>query len=275
MNRDEAMKCAATGLTELEEALRAGKSEALERWLDLLSRFHNYSFRNCILISVQRPDATFVAGYRRWKELGRFVRKGEKGIAILAPLVYKKKRGEDNDHDDNCEVRGFKTVHVFDVSQTDGEELPEFAEATGSPGELLPKLEDVVRDHNIELVYDFPAGSALGTSSGGKITVRPDLGEAETFSVLCHELAHEMLHKGEARRKHGLSKTVRETEAEAVAFAVSKAFGVDSMSKSADYIGLYRGSVETLSESLDFIQKTAAHIIEALSLAETQVQEAA
>ena len=201
MNRDEAMKLAAIGLSQLEEALKAGKSESLESWLSLLSRFHHYSFRNCLLISVQRPESTFVAGFHRWKELGRYVKKGETGIAILAPLVYRRKAENDDEDGKPKSLRGFKAVHVFDVSQTDGKELPQFSRVSGEPGELLTRLEGVVRKRGITLEYGTPGGGTLGVCTDGKIVVRPDLGAAETFSVLCHEVAHSILHQGEAQAK--------------------------------------------------------------------------
>jgi antirestriction protein ArdC len=261
------MKLAATGLSELEEALRAGKSETLERWLELLSRFHNYSFRNCLLISVQRPDSTFVAGFSRWKKLGRYVKRGEKGITILAPIAYRKSLDDKETADEGEKViRGFKAVHVFDVSQTDGKDLPAFASASGEPGELVSRLEQIIRSRGVLLTYGPLPGGTLGVSSEGTIVVRAGLPPAETFSILCHELAHDILHQGQGKRKHEASKTVRETEAEAVAFSVCSAFGIDSRRKSADYIGLYRGAPETLAESLDLIQKTAAKIISALTL---------
>jgi antirestriction protein ArdC len=269
MNRTDAAKLAVTGLSQLEAALKAGQSDSLRKWLELLSRFHSYSFRNCILISVQRPDATFVAGFRRWKQLGRNVRKGEKGIAILAPIAYRRQNVRTEDDTEEAPIlRGFKTVHVFDVSQTEGKELPEFACVAGDPGKLIACLEQDIYRRGIELTYEELPGGTLGISTAdGKITVSPGLSPAETFSVLCHELAHSILHQGDESRAERLSKTVRETEAEAVAFTVCEAFGLNSTQKSADYIGLYRGSVETLAQSLDCIQKTAAEIIAALGTA--------
>jgi len=266
--KEEALKLAEQGLTELNEALKAGNSETLVKYLTFLSKFHNYSFQNCILISIQRPDATQVAGYNRWKQLGRQVKKGEKGITILGPVLAKRnvEVEDENQEAQNKTVSkliGFRTLHVFDVSQTEGKDLPEFAQISGDPGEAIPRLEKLIQDNDIALQYEFPGGGALGTSSGGTITVRPDLSLAETLSVLVHELAHEFLHQGE--RRHETDKTVRETEAEAVAFTVCNALGLETKTRSADYIKLYRGDPQVLQESLHFIQKTAARIIEALT----------
>jgi antirestriction protein ArdC len=217
--------------------------------------------------AVQRPDATYVAGFNRWKDLGRFVKKGEKGIAILAPLVYRRKCDDDHSEPADDEqaarvLRGFKVVHVFDVSQTEGAELPEFAAPAGDPGKKLAQLEAFVRGQGITLNYDVVPGGAFGVSRGGEITIRPDLSPAKTFSVLVHEVAHELLHKGE--RKKEVGRTVKETEAEAVAFVVCKAIGLDPGTSSSDYIQLYSGDTDLLMLSLDFIQKTASIIVAAL-----------
>lgn len=120
-----------------------------------------------------------------------------------------------------------------------------------------------VEASGIELTHDVIPGGAEGVSKGGSIVIAPGLETAEEFAVLAHELAHELLHKDEERRTR--SKTVKETEAEAVSFVVCQAIGLDCSTRSSDYIQLYQGDAETLSESLDAIQKTAASIIEAVT----------
>ena len=278
MKRDEATKLAERGLAELNRALQQGASETLTRYLDVLARFHRYSFGNVMLISSQKPDATRVAGFHTWKTLGRWVKKGEQGIAILAPMVGRKRRddsGSPTVDDDDRKVRelyGFRVVHVFDVSQTEGAELPEFAEIHGDPGKGLRRLEAIVDDYGIRLEYDFPGCGALGVSRDGTIVVRPDMPPAETFAVVAHELAHEVLHQ-QTGRKQEVSCTVLETEAEAVAYVVCQAMGLETTTRSSDYIQLYRGDVATLSESLDLIQKTAALLIERLHDESTRSEE--
>jgi hypothetical protein len=150
-------------------------------------------------------------------------------------------------------------VYVFDVSQTEGKELPEFAAIVGEPGEQLERLERLIAQTGIELTFEDIPGGALGCSSVGKIRIRPALTPAETFTVLVHELAHERLHD-KARRKEA-PKTVLETEAEAVAFVVDRALGLESSTRSSDYIQLYAGNKEVLLESLDRIQSTATWIL--------------
>ncbi len=270
MKRDEAVELARNGFEQLSQALAEGRSESLQSYLSVMARFHRYSPQNCLLIAIQRPTATYVAGFHKWKQLGRRVKKGEKGIAIFAPMVYKRKAEEDTGNRTSEEpaeqtvqhLVGFKVVHVFDVEQTEGDPLPEFERVTGDPGHWLARLEQVVRGSGIELSYEECRGGAEGFSRGGSIVVRSGLPDAEKFFVLVHEYAHELLHQGERRKE--TSKTVRETEAEAVGFVVSQAIGLDACSHARDYIHLYRGDAETLQESMHFIQRTAARIIDEL-----------
>ena len=253
----ELLKLAGDALSELESDLAAGQSATLSKFLATLATFHNYSFSNVMLICLQRPDATQVAGFNAWKKLGRYVKKGEKGIGIIAPMVFGK-APDAAEGDDSPRIR-FKVVRVFDLSQTDGEPLPGFAAIGGDPGEHLALLRDIVKRRNITLDYAEITGGAHGVSRGGSITIRPDLSPAEGFSVLVHELAHELLHRKD--RRAATNKIQRETEAEAVAYVVSKAIGLDCGSHASDYIQLYQGDAKLLSASLDLIQKTAADIL--------------
>ena len=264
------MKLAQDGLNELTEALKQGHSETLKRFLEVAARFPRYSFRNVMLIAFQRPDATRVAGFQTWKSLGRYVLKGEAGIGILAPLVGRQREQDEKarrDSDDEA-IFGFRVVHVFDISQTEGEPLPGFAELNGDPHDRLQVLEQVVRDSGIELDYAPLPGSTDGMSCKGKIIIRPSLAPRERFAVLVHEFAHELLHQRDLA--HRPSKTVRETEAEAVAHIVCHAFGIDTTTHSSDYIQLYDGNADTLTGSLQAIQTTAAKIIEDISGDESQ-----
>lgn len=182
-------------------------------------------------------------------------------------MVSKKKTEEPPADDDSAEDRGkslfgFKVVHVFDVTQTDGADLPEFATVTGDPGTHLARLEAMVAAHGITIEEDDVPAGALGVSRGGTIGVLPELDIARRFAVLVHEFAHELLHRGERRKE--TNTTIRETEAEAVAFVVCRAIGLETGTASSDYIQLYQGSKETLAESLNHVQKTASMILEGL-----------
>lgn len=272
MQTEQAKQLIDNQLEQLSEALAAGKSDQLKAFLATIARFHRYSLGNTLLIMCQRPDATQVAGFHKWKELGRTVKKGEKGIAILAPMLLKN-QGRDEDGDqaqqhprendsDEERVLRFRVVYVFDISQTEGEELPEFARPQGDPGVYLDRLKSLVSDMDIELEYQEDLSGADGYSTGGLIALRAGLPPAEEFSTLVHELTHECLHHGEKRE--GTTKQSRELEAESVAFVVSQAVGIDSGTASSDYIQLYRGTKEALAQSLDAIRATSARILEAL-----------
>lgn len=256
-------------LDGLAEALDAGNSAQLDRFLAVMSRFHAYSVRNILLILSQKPDATRVAGFHTWRSLGRHVKKGEKGIAILAPMLLRR-AGHDREAGDGDEdperILRFRVVHVFDVSQTEGEPLPEPARASGDPAGYLDRLETFVVESGITLEYANDLGRAEGLSRGGTIRIRQGLKPADRFSVLAHELAHEILHHGEGVERP--SKTVRETEAEAVAHVVGRAIGLGVGSASSDYIRIYRGDSATLMGSLDRIQRAACAIIEGIGLGE-------
>ncbi|RIK66073.1 MAG: DUF1738 domain-containing protein [Planctomycetota bacterium] len=267
MKVEQAKQLADQALNQLIAAVEAGGSDAFKAYLATMARFHRYSFGNVMMIAMQRPDATQVAGFNRWKELGRYVKAGERGIAIIAPMLLRKKsepgNGDAADGEDAEKILRFKAVYVFDVSQTDGQPLPELHRVGGNPNGHTDRLKQFIAQRGIVLEYSSDIGTADGLSKGGTIVLRTDLPPAEEFSVLVHELAHEMLHRTERRKE--TNKTVRETEAEAVAFIVSQAIGLDTNSACSDYIRLYNGDRETLTESLDFIQKSAAAILEAIS----------
>jgi len=257
----------AANIKLLIEQLEAGHSEALTNYLTAMSRFHNYSFGNVLEITRQMPAATKVAGFWTWKNLGRNVKAGQKGIRILAPIVgvRRKKDGESNKDITKQNERvlvGFRNAYVFDISQTEGVDLPTMHEVSGDPGENIDRLAAFLKGKGIQLVYNPNIAPSLGVSYGGRIAILPGQSKAEEFSTLVHETGHELLHKAE--RRTATTKTVRETEAEAVAFVVGKAVGLVTGSASADYIQLYHGNASLLAESLEVIQQTASVILAAL-----------
>ena len=243
----------------LIEQLEAGHSEALTAYLTAMGRFHNYSLGNILEIARQQPDATRVAGMYAWNQLGRRVKKGEKGI--------RKKKDTEKTADPTVTHKpvlvGFRSAYVFDVSQTEGAELPQFSsKVTGTVGEYRERLIECIAAQGIALEFKETIAPALGMSYGGRIAILPGQEPAEEFSTLVHELAHEMLHKAE--RRTATTKTVRETEAEAVAFVVAQTIGLNAGHASADYIHLYHGNAALLAESLEVIQKTSALILSAI-----------
>lgn len=266
MKKDEVKKLIEQGVRELNDALAMGDSQQLKEFMAVMARFPRYSFNNCILIAAQKPDAQMVQGFHAWKKLGRWVKKGEKGIGIVAPMVYRNKEEEGGDGEERT-LRGFKVVHVYDVSQTEGKDLPEFARVTGDARHYIDAIERVIQSKGIELLYEEIPSGADGVSRKGTIVIDPKLEGAEQFAVLTHELAHEILHRDKSKRMQ-TTKTIRETEAEAVAHVVCRAVGLDSTTHSADYIRLYSGDLNVLAGSLDDIQKAAANILELLEASE-------
>ncbi len=257
----------AANIKLLIEQLNSGESEALTNYLTAMSRFHNYSFGNVLEIARQMPTATRVAGFYAWKNHGRSVNAGAKGIRILAPIVGVRRKKEAEAQKDITKQNervlvGFRNAYVFDISQTNGLDLPEMQQVSGDPGENIERLASFVKSQGIQLVYNPKIAPALGCSYGGRIAILPGQSKAEEFSTLIHETAHEMLHKVE--RRTATTKTVRETEAEAVAFVVGKAVGLVTGNASADYIQLYHGNASLLAESLEVIQQTASVILAAL-----------
>ena len=250
----------------LVQQLEAGKSDTLIAYLAAMARFHQYSFGNILAIARACPAATRVAGYQTWKELGRHVKKGEKGIQIFAPMVVKRRRKDadevEPDADPHTVVIGFRPVYVWE-SQTAGSDVPEFSHSvSGEVGAHRDRLIDFLAQQNISLVYDEKIAPALGVSYGGRIALLPGQSQAEEFASLVHEAGHELMHRRE--RRASTTKTVRETEAEAVAFIVGRAIGLELGTTSSDYIQLYAGDATLLAESLELIQRTSAMILGAI-----------
>jgi antirestriction protein ArdC len=255
MNSESIKKVTHQAIEQLAEALNAGQSEALTRYLAGMARFRSYSFLNVLLILKACPNAKRVAGYKTWQSFGRQVKKGEKGIMILAPMFRKKTSDaeESETSDSPRSLSGFRPVFVWDEEQTTGNEMPEIGSVTGDPSYYLDRLE-----------YSQDIAPARGMAERGKSTLLPEQTPAETFATLVHELAHSDMHFGERRAE--TSKRMRETEAESVAYVVCSAIGLDTGTAAQDYVGLYGGDAKLLLESLEYIQATASRIIEAIEL---------
>jgi hypothetical protein len=193
--RQTAKEIIAANVKSLIEQLEAGHSETLTAYLDAMSRFHNYSFGNILEIARQKPTATRVAGMYAWNQLGRRIKKGEKGIRILAPIVGVKRKPQEEAEKDitkqsQAVLVGFRNAYVFDVSQTEGTELPAMRGIAGEVGENRDRLLSFIERQGIELVFIENIAPALGVSYGGRIAILPGQSKAEEFSTLVHELAH-------------------------------------------------------------------------------------
>jgi antirestriction protein ArdC len=232
-------------------------SEAFKAYLAVQARFHRYSWHNSMLIAMQRPDATRVAGYKTWQSLGRQVCKGERGIMIFAPCPWKRET------DDGETEQGiyFRAVHVFDVGQTDGNDLPDVDVPTVDTAcdDLLAKLRRVADERGIAVNFAKLSGGLFGVSKGGTIDVDNGHATGQQAKTLAHELAHEALHKTD---RTGLTRSVAELEAESVAYVVCTHFGLDVEVRASRYIALWNGDSKALRASLERIAKTARDIID-------------
>jgi hypothetical protein len=243
-------------IQELAQATDAARvSEAMLKYLDMAARFHHYSICNVWLILMTKPDATIVGGFKKWLSLGRCVRKGEHGIPILAPIFNKIIDEEGKEQD---KLVGFKVVYVFDVSQTDGEPLPEPPDwkSPEKNAELQERLIRFAESKGIQVQVKSIGRDIQGVSMGGKVILDPEAGS----KTLIHEIAHELLHHVEGVLTSG---TTRELEAESVAYAVAKHFGIDGLS-SPNYNALHGATAEMIMEHLERIRNTATYIIQAV-----------
>jgi len=248
-------------------------SEEMKRYLDLMARFHNYSWGNCWLIAMQRPDASLVAGFSRWKRLGRKVKPGEKAIRIMAPCPVRRENPETGDEE---EYVFFKTACVFDISQTEGKQLPSFEvpNIERDATELLAALQAVAAKRGITVRFvDMPEGH-YGCSKGGVIEIATGHSTGQQAKSLAHEIAHETLHRSQdGRIDHAVSREIRELEAEAVAYVLCRHFNLDAELRASRYIAVWGGDGRKLAESLGRISTTAKHLIEdveALEISGTQ-----
>jgi hypothetical protein len=264
MNIDEAREVTSKALEHLSESLAQGESKVLREYLAAMGRFHRYSMSNVLLIMIQRPDATRVAGYQTWRKLHRQVTRGAKGIMIFAPLVRKAvDRSECGIEIERQKLVGYRAAVVFDVADTAGNPLPSLTHFEGNPGEYLGRLKSLVTESGCAFEYSTGIFPAQGQCSAGKIILLPDLAPAEEFHVLTHELAHSRLHF--SARRAETTKCIRETEAEAVAFVVGQAVGLQTNSASWDYVKLYNGDKDTLAQSLQHIQHASTEILSGIT----------
>ena len=244
-------------IQELAKATDAARlSEGMQRYLETCARFHQYSYNNLWLILMARPDATQVAGFCKWKEMGRYVCKGEKGIPILAPIIRKI---ENEDRTEKYHIVGFKVVYLFDISQTEGEPLPEPPEwkSPEKHQELLERLFRYVDQKGIQITLRELPGDVQGVSRGGAIEIDSNAG---TKTVI-HEIAHELMHQGSNR--HLTTPAIRELEAESVAYVVARYFGVGNLN-SPNYAALWGADAEAILNHMERIRETASAIINGL-----------
>ncbi len=272
---------------ELTEKLEQGVKDIFtsgryEAYLSAMSKFHSYSFGNCMLIFMQFPSASRVAGFQTWtKEFGRKIKPGAKAIRILAPVV--KKRGEapenaDQDDQKRYVILGYRPVCVFDVSQTEGEELPTLGvtELSGNVNnfpEIYKRLTDLSPVPVSQREISRADTKGYFNFVEQEIVLRPGMSESQQIKTLVHEIAHAKLHdEDEASKK---ARSEKEVEAESVAYVVCQHFGLDTSDYSFGYVAGWSSgkSLDELKHSLDTIHATALEIINAVDPPERKEPE--
>ena len=281
------------------------QSDKYKQFLNVMAKFPRYSVNNTMLIMMQRPDAQLCQSFTGWKQMGRYVKKGEKGISILAPAPYKIEReqtkldekgrpvfdadGEPVKEKVEVTIRAFKVVKTFDLSQTDGKELP-----TIGPSELVgniegyPKLLQALQEISpVPVSFELIDGDAKGFYhlEDKKIVVQDGMSEVQTIKTLLHEMAHQKLHdKDNVPEAKDISRNGKEVEAESVAYVVCQHYGINTSDYSFSYVAGWTEGKETpeLKASLDKIRQTASEFIyqidqkmEVLMADKDQVQESA
>jgi len=268
-------------LQKLEQGIKdVFTSERFINYLKFSAIFHRYSYNNTILIMTQKPDATMVAGFNKWNEMGRFIKKGEKGIAILAPnfkKTYEQKldvnknpvkdsEGKTVTIDKGKELAGFFPTHVFDVSQTDGDPLPEIAGHFGGEMENFDLMWDALckcSPYSVNIAENLGINGVKGVCVHNKqcIHVLQGLSHEETISTLIHEIAHARTYSPDSKRM--TYKASREVEAESCAYVVSTYFGIDCELSSFEYIAAWckDKDISELKQTLSSINKEANIII--------------
>lgn len=275
----------------IRDIFESGDMDKYRNYLRTMSRFHNYSLNNQALIHLQRPDATLVAGYNRWRDkFSRHVLRGEKGITIIAPTPYKKKIEQEKLDPDTklpildadgkivteekeIEIPMFRPVKVFDYAQTDGKPLPErvaspVANLTGSVENYEAFMEALRRSSPVPVEFKPLSADMDGYFSPKfqSITLREGMSEVQTVSAAVHEIAHAKLHNyglQQAAERKAKSRNTEEVEAESISFMVCAYFGIETGANSFGYVATWSKNAELpeFRASLDTISKTANGII--------------
>ena len=258
---------------ELEEGVKAiFASDRYREYLDCMGKFYNYSFNNTVLIFSQMPTASLVAGYNAWQnKFHRQVRKGERAIKILAPCPHKQIKSverEDGSREEK-EIRwtSYRAVNVFDVSQTEGAELPSIVSKLSGGVDTFPDtFNRLCGVSPVPVAYEnIDHANGYFSTTENRIAIKAGMSEQQTLKTLVHEIAHAMLHGEDGEQKEAGRRT-REVQAESVAYIVCSALGLDTADYSFGYIAGWSDGqeIKELSGSMDVIRKTAKTILEKL-----------
>lgn len=265
-------------MKEIMEQLEQGvkdvfESDKYKEYLDFMGKFYNYSLNNIILIMMQKPNATLVAGYKAWQtKFNRQVRKREKAIKILAPCPHKKKIEDEDGNEKEVTWMSYRTVNVFDISQTDGDDVPTYVTTLNGDVEgfktLVKRLEVV---SPVQITYEDIKGGANGyfNSEEKRIVIKCGMSEQQTVKTMIHEIAHAILHDHTDGEEKDADRHTAEVQAESVAYTVAQMLGLDTADYSFGYIvGWSTGKdVKELSNSMEIIRRTAKQIYDGIMAA--------
>jgi antirestriction protein ArdC len=239
-------------------------SDKYIEFLAFTSRFYNYSLNNQLLIWAQKPNATFVAGFKAWQKMGRYVKKGEKGIKILAPMHIKIKKNNDNGEEEVVEFNRYRTVSVFDISQTKGENqqipsLNDFVKTVSGETELYEMMKEI-SPFPVSELEDCDGADGYFILKTKEIKICSKNPTSHRLLTLIHEMAHGLLH---GDRKTSPTKQIREIEAEAVGFVVCHTLNIDTSVNSLGYLASYGGTqaIQLVEDSREIITITAKKIL--------------
>jgi len=257
----------------LEEGVKEVFSgENYKQYLDFMSKFHDYSVNNIILIYMQKPDASLVAGYRAWQtKFNRNVKKGEKGIQILAPIphrfVIETEDADGNKIEKEIKYNTFRAVSVFDILQTEGEEVSTICkELTGDLEKYDKLFEKIKKFSPVPIEFEELDKNGYFSDTENKIALRQGMSEKQTIKTLVHEVSHAILHKKDGEEEQADRKT-KEVQAESIAYIVCNGLGIDTSDYSFGYIAGWSGSKEAkqLFASMEVIKGTAKAMLEAIA----------
>jgi len=247
-------------------------SEKYKAYLNCMSKFYNYSTNNCLLISMQFPEATLVAGYQAWqKKFKRQVRRGEKAIKILAPCMHKKIIEGENGEEKEISWISYRVTNVFDVSQTDGEKLPTICERlNGDVKNYLTIQDKIIKISPVPIIFEKIKGRSAGYyhTLTNDIHVDETLSQQQKIKTLLHEIAHAKLHNRENGEEKDANRRTMEVQAESIAYTVCQWLGIDTSSYSFEYIAswAYGRKAEELNASMEVIRKTAKEMIDEIEI---------
>lgn len=264
-------------IKKITEQLEQGVKEVFEsdkykEYLSFMGKFHDYSVNNIVLIMMQKPNASLVAGYKTWQtKFNRQVRKGEKAIKILAPCPHKIEKEDEDGNKQEIRWTTFRAVSVFDISQTDGDKAPESIVnvLTGEVKGYDELLKSLIKASPVKVDFENITNGSNGyfSSAEKRIAIKQGMSEQQTIKTLVHEISHALLHDKEHGAEKDADRNTKEVQAESVAYTVCNMLGLDTSDYSFGYIAGWSKDKDAkeLSASMEVVRNTAKAIVDSLA----------